>query len=84
MVVMSIEWKAPLCSTKGTRRSMSGRMETRNNKGIFTFTLNSFEVALADKYPRAKCPTAYVAHHSQWLWLVVESGFVSIGTSLPL
>jgi hypothetical protein len=59
-------------------------MEIRNSRGMFTLTLNSFDVAFPDKYPRAKCPTAYVAHHSQWLWLVVESGFVSIGTSLPL
>ena len=63
MVVMSIEWKGPLCSMKGTRRSKSGRMEIRKSRGMFTLTLNSFDVAFPDKYPRARCPTANEVHH---------------------
>ena len=39
---------------------MSAMMETRKSKGRFTFTLRSFDVAFPVKYPRARCPTAYV------------------------
>ena len=81
MVVMSIEWKGPLWSMKGTRRSKSGRMEIRNSRGMFTLTLNSFDVAFPDKYPRARCPTAYEVHHS-WLCFVSGVAFLPVLSAL--
>lgn len=55
------EWVGPLCSKPGISRSMSGMMEARKRSGIFTFRLRSLSVALPVRYPKAKCPTAYVS-----------------------
>jgi len=58
---MIIECVGPRCCRPGTSRSASGIMETRNNRGTFTPTFKILDVALPDKYPKAKCPTAYVS-----------------------
>jgi hypothetical protein len=66
------EWIGPRCLRLGTRKSMSGRMEARNNKGIFTFTLRILDDAFPHRYPRARCPTANMKSPSfifrKYLW----------------
>ena len=54
------EWVGPLCSRPGISRSMSGMMEARKRRGMFTFTLRSLLVAFPVRYPSARWPTAYV------------------------
>ena len=58
---MIIECVGPRCCRMGISRSASGIMETTNNRGMFTFTSRILDVALPDKYPKARCPTAYVS-----------------------
>lgn len=57
------ECVGPRCSKPGISRSMSGMMENANNKGTFTLTFRRLDDAFPDKYPRAKCPTAYISYH---------------------
>ena len=54
------EWVGPRCSKPGINRSMSGMTEAKNNRGMFTFTFRSLDVAFPVRYPRARCPTANV------------------------
>jgi len=61
---MIIECAGPRCCRLGINRSTSGVTETTNNKAMCTFTFRSLDVALPDKYPKAKCPTAYVSGSS--------------------
>ena len=55
------EWVGPLCCKPGISRSMSGMMEARKSRGMFTFTLRSLPVAFPVRYPKARCPTAYIS-----------------------
>jgi len=55
---MIIECVGPRCCRPGINRSASGITEARNNRGMFTFRI--LDVSLPDKYPKARCPTAYV------------------------
>ena len=57
---MMSEWVGPRCSKAGISRSMSGMMEARKRRGMFTFRLRSLSVAFPVRYPSARCPTAYV------------------------
>ena len=63
---MIIECVGPRCCRLGINRSMSGIVEARNNRGMFTFTFRTLDAALPDKYPKAKCPTAYVVCSSYY------------------
>ncbi len=54
------ECRGPRCLRPGISRSTSGRTETRNNRGMFMLTLRILEAAFPERYPRAKCPTAYI------------------------
>jgi len=56
------EWVGPRCSKLGISRSMSGRVEARNRRGMFAFTFRSFDEIFPERYPRAKCPTANMRH----------------------
>ena len=58
---MISEWVGPRCSRPSISRSTSDITEAMNSKGMFTFTPRSLDVALPDKYPRARCPTAYMS-----------------------
>ena len=58
---MIVECVGPRCCRFGTSRSASGIMEARNKRGTFALTFRILDVALPDKYPKAKCPTAYVS-----------------------
>jgi len=60
-VEMIRECVGPLCCKPGISRSMSGMMEARKSRGMFTFTLRSLLVAFPVKYPNARCPTAYIS-----------------------
>jgi len=68
------ECRGPRCSKPGINASMSGIMEARNNNGRLMSTLRDLDAAFPVKYPRAKCPTAYInysftqltAHHFSW------------------
>lgn len=53
------ECVGPRCSRPGISRSTSGSTEARNNRGMFAFTFRIFDAAFPDRYPRARCPTAY-------------------------
>jgi len=64
------ECSGPRCSRPGINRSMSGSTETRNNRGMFTFSFRIFDAALPDKYPRAMCPTAYIICSFNYLTFV--------------
>lgn len=64
---MIIECVGPRCCRPGINRSTSGITEARNNRGMFTFTFITLDVALPDKYPKATCPTAYVGGSSNCL-----------------
>lgn len=64
---MIMECVGPRCLRTGIKKSMSGSVEAKNNRGTFTFTFRSLDVALPDKYPKAKCPTAYVRCSSKLL-----------------
>jgi len=50
----------PRCVSPGISRSMSGMIESANSKGTFTSTCASFDVAFPERYPMARCPTAYI------------------------
>jgi len=50
----------PRCSRPGINRSMSGSTEARNNKGMFIFAPRILDAVFPDRYPRARCPTAYM------------------------
>jgi hypothetical protein len=62
--MISREWVGPRCSRMGTNKSMSDMLETTNNKGMFTLTFRSLDVALPVIYPTARCPTANVYYSS--------------------
>ena len=57
---MIIECVGPLCFSPGINKSMSGIIESANSIGTFTFTCANFDVAFPERYPIAKCPTAYI------------------------
>ena len=44
----------------GISRSMSGSTDMRNSKGMFMFTFRILDAVFPDRYPRARCPTAYI------------------------
>jgi len=50
----------PRCSRPGTSRSMSGSTDMRNIKGMFMFTFRILDAVFPVRYPRARCPTAYM------------------------
>ena len=54
------ECSGPRCFRNGISRSTSGRTEARNNKGMFVFTFRILDAVFPDRYPRARCPTAYM------------------------
>jgi len=54
------EWVGPRWAKAVMSRSMSGKVEARNRRGMFAFTFRSFDEALPDRYPRARCPTENV------------------------
>jgi len=58
MMAIMIEWKGPLCWTKGINMSMSGMTESMKTRGILSFVLVVCDVNLLKVYPKAKCPTA--------------------------
>ena len=64
---MIIECIGPRCCRPGINRSTSGIMEARNNRGMFTFMFRILDVTFPDKYPKARCPTAYVSCSSDCL-----------------
>jgi len=49
-----MEWINPRCSSPGINRSMSGKTETTNNRGMFKLTFRSLDVAFPVMYPKAK------------------------------
>ncbi len=61
------EWVGPRCSRPGINRSMSEMTEATNNRGMFTLTFRSLDVAFPVRYPRARCPTANVCCPSSCL-----------------
>ena len=67
----------PRCSRPGISRSMSGSTEARNNKGMFIFTSRILDAVFPDRYPRARCPTAYMG--CSFSFLSVCAGSFSIG-----
>jgi len=69
---MISEWVGPRCSRPSINRSASDMTEATNSRGMFTFTLRSLDVALPDKYPRARCPTAYMSCPSCFASLVIS------------
>ena len=64
---MIIECVSPRCCRPGINRSASEIMETTNSRGMFTLTFRTLDVVLPDKYPKARCPTAYVGGSSNCL-----------------
>lgn len=58
--MMIREWAGPRCSRPGINRSVSGTTEATNNRGMFTLTFRSLDVAFPVMYPKARCPTANV------------------------
>ena len=62
---MISECIGPRCCRPAINRSASGIMAAVNNRGMFTFRI--LDVALPDKYPKARCPTAYVSDPSNCL-----------------
>ena len=44
----------------GISRSMSGSTDMRNIKGMFIFTFRILDAVFPVRYPRARCPTAYM------------------------
>jgi len=48
------EWVNPRCSNPGINRSMSDITEATNNRGMFTLTFRSLDVALPVMYPKAR------------------------------
>lgn len=67
----TMEWVGPRCGRMGMNRSTSDMTEATKSKGTFTFTLRSLDAAFPDKYPRARCPTAYVDYPSFVLFSVL-------------
>jgi len=61
------EWVGPRCFRAGINRSTSDIIEATNNKGTFTLTFRSLDIAFPVKYPKARWPTANVYGPSQWL-----------------
>lgn len=54
------ECRGPRCTRPGISRSMSGRTDAKNSRGRLRFTLSDLDVSFPVRYPRAKCPTAYM------------------------
>jgi len=74
------ECSGPRWCRPGISRSTSGRTETRNNKGMFIFTFRILDAVFPDKYPRAKCPTAYMVCSFSYL----RSLFMLASSILPV
>lgn len=58
---MISEWVGPRCSKPGISRSMSGKMEAKKRRGMLSSRLRILLEAFPVRYPKAKCPTAYVS-----------------------
>ena len=58
-MAMIIEWVGPRCLRTGINRSISGMIETKNSRGIFTLESRRRPAAFPVRYPKARCPTAY-------------------------
>jgi len=56
----SIECRGPRCTKPGINISMSGKTDAKNSKGRLTLTPSFLDVNFPVKYPKAKCPTAYM------------------------
>lgn len=54
------ECSGPRCFRTGISRSTSGSTDTRNNTGMFALTSRILDAVFPDRYPRARCPTAYI------------------------
>ena len=54
------ECSGPRCCRPGISRSTSGSTDMRNNRGMFVFTFRILDAVFPDRYPRARCPTAYM------------------------
>ena len=54
------ECNGPRWCRPGISRSMSGSMDTKNNRGIFALVFRILDAVFPDRYPRARCPTAYI------------------------
>ncbi len=50
----------PRCCSPSITMSISGRTEARKSNGMFVGTFRVLDVAFPDRYPRARCPTAYI------------------------
>lgn len=72
------ECSGPLWYRPGISRSMSGSTEARNNKGMFTLTFRILDAVFPDKYPRARCPTAYMFCSFSYLTFVICADKLSI------
>jgi len=59
MIAINTEWKGPRCSTSGISKSMSGITERVKTMGTLTLVLVMCPINFADRYPKAKWPTAY-------------------------
>jgi hypothetical protein len=55
---------------------MSDMTEATNNRGMFTLTFRSLDVAFPVMYPRARCPTANVCCPSLCLCVLLNFGLV--------
>jgi len=52
--------QGPRCTKPGINISMSGKTDARNNNGKLILTSSDLAATFPVKYPRAKCPTAYM------------------------
>ena len=57
---MIIECVGPRCFSPGINKSTSDMIESAKSNGTFTSAPVSLDVAFPDRYPIAKCPTAYI------------------------
>ena len=54
------EWVGPRCSKPGSSISMSGMTEAKRRREMLVSTFRCLPAALPVRYPKAKCPTAYI------------------------
>ncbi len=54
------EWVGPRCSKPGISISMSDITEAKRRREILVLTFRYLLTPLPVKYPKAKCPTAYI------------------------
>ncbi len=73
-----MECSGPRCSRFIIMRSMSGSTEIRKIKGRFKSTYRILDAAFPDRYPKAKCPTAYIGCPFKYLRFAVCVGNSSI------